>query len=172
MKRSRRITIWLLAFFGVTLGTWVSCSPLGLSRRVAQVDARAESYAAELRANPGTIGGFKVSPDGRYVALSQRVVDSFSSYLYHAIRDTLPAWVFSHYSTVSVVDGWSGERRSIVSIREAKVGSGTSHGFRWSADSRALFVTGSGSMNFNESESLCLVYLVAEDALLRPASCM
>ena len=171
MKRIGRRRLALLVFLGVLLVIIAAIVPFGLTRRVARVDARAEQYAGELRAESSSFRSIEVSPDGRYAAVSPRVVASLSTYVFRRLTDTLPAWVLSTYSTVTVLDSWGGDVRPVVSIGESSYHSGISHKFRWSADGRALLVTGAGRLNASASETLCLVYLVDEDALIRPASC-
>lgn len=163
--RDRLIVVVILLTIGLAM------APLGLTRREARVDARAEPYAAELRAHPGDGGTLALSPDGRYVAFSPRVVSSFAKYAWYALTTEYPPYIFSPYHTVSVLDAGSGDVRSIVTILEADPYSGTSHRVRWSADGRAILIVGRGSIGGGATEELCLVFRVDADELIRPAAC-
>ena len=88
------------------------------------------------------------SPDGRYVAFS---------------RDAR-----RYYHTVFVWDERTRALHPVVSIQEGDPGSGTSHEYRWTADSGALVLTGWGALPFRETENpLLYVYVVGEDKLYR-----
>lgn len=155
----------------IVLSLGLAMAPLGLTRREARVDARAEPYAEELRAQAGDGGTVALSPDGRYVAFSPRVVSSFARYAWYTLTTEYPPYVFSPYHTVSVLDAGSRDVRSIVTILESDPYSGTSHRVRWPADGRAILIGGRGSLGGAVSAELCLVYLVDADELIRPAWC-
>ena len=94
-------------------------------------------------------GGYYVgSPDGRFLALT---------------RDSRRA-----YHTVFVWDERTRRLHPVVSIQEGDPGSGASHRYRWTADSRALLISGWGSLPLHGVENpLSYVYVVEEDVLYR-----
>jgi hypothetical protein len=56
----------------------------------------------------------------------------------------------------------------VVSIQEGDPGSGASHQYRWSADSRALLISGWGALPMRSTENpLSYVYVVDADAFYR-----
>jgi hypothetical protein len=98
--------------------------------------------------DPEPGGQYVGSPDGRYLALT---------------RDARRA-----YHTVFVWDERTRSLRPVVSIQEGDPGSGASHQYRWSADSRALLISGWGALSLHEVENpLSYAYVIEEDALYR-----
>jgi hypothetical protein len=91
------------------------------------------------------------SPDGRHLAFS---------------RDA--AWA---YRTLSVWNEQDRRLRAVVSIREADPGSGRSHDYGWSRDSRALLISGRGALPLRRVVSVAYVYVPAEDVLYEVEGC-
>lgn len=98
------------------------------------------------------------SPDGMFAAVSLR------ARLYAAGRES------TH--TVNVWDRRKGTRTDVVAIGEADPGSGASHDYKWSRDSRALLIYGTGVL-WPESDwrELCLIYLPETSQLDRIEPC-
>jgi hypothetical protein len=56
----------------------------------------------------------------------------------------------------------------VVSIQEGDPGSGASHDYRWSADLRALFISGWGALPLHATEyPLSYAYVVEDEVLYR-----
>jgi hypothetical protein len=92
------------------------------------------------------------SPSGRYLALSREAASS--------------------YHTIHVWDEHEHRLRAVVSVQESDPGSGSAHDYRWSRDSRALLISGSGALPFHKLEDrLAYVYVVDEDALYKVPAC-
>jgi hypothetical protein len=119
----------------------------------------AQEFAAALtiRANdPSEIqfeGGSATSPDGR-LKLQTRTLRNY----YHEIM------ISSGLATAPV---------TVLILQEADPGSGTSHDWRWSRDSKAVFIYGSGELAGRAwSSEFMIIYLVDRRALysvnLRP----
>ena len=74
--------------------------------------------------------------------------------------------------TVEVWNPQTGARTPVITITEADPGSGRSHWYSWSADSRALFIYGSGWLPGDRSHrTLCLAYFHAERKLYQLPGC-
>jgi hypothetical protein len=98
--------------------------------------------------DPEPGGQYVGSPDGRYLALT---------------RETRRA-----YHTVFVWDEKTRRLHPVVSIQEGDPGSGASHRYRWSADSRALLISGWGALPMRAIENpLSYVYVVDGDTFYR-----
>jgi hypothetical protein len=130
---------------------WLWSPMRQLVHREPEVSARADRYTAELRSSRRGESYSVRSPDGRYVVFSVVAAE-----VYH---------------TISMLDALTGEVHRIVSVLEADPYSGSSHWVEMSADGQALLIGGRGSLAGEIPHHLCLVYLVAEDALLRPSDC-
>lgn len=102
--------------------------------------------------DPAPGSGYVASPDGRFLALSREA-----------------AWA---YHTVYVWDEQEHRLHAVMSIQEGDPGSGRAHDYRWSGDSRALFITGWGSLPLRASEQhLAYIYVVDEDAVYKVPAC-
>jgi hypothetical protein len=136
----------------------------GVALRRVHVDAEHPYRAALCNPQPApqvaprefsdpTPGSYYVpSPNGRYLALSREA-----------------AW---SYHTIHVWDEREHLLRSVVSVQEMDPGSGSAHDYRWSPDSRALLISGAGTLPFQKPEAeLAYVYVVEEDALYRVPAC-
>jgi hypothetical protein len=124
----------------------------GIVLRTPKPDPAAEEYAADLARTRGKAGpGLAVSADGRFLAFDTRAARS--------------------YHTVNVWDRWTEEVTPVVSVQEMDPGSGSSHAFTWSADSRALLISGAGGLPFRHPGKLCLVYVPGHHALHEVRPC-
>ena len=107
--------------------------------------------AAATWSDPAPGSQYVGSPDGRYLALT---------------REARRA-----YHTVFIWDERTQTLHPVVSIQEGDPGSGASHVYRWSADSRALFISGWGALPLRGVENpLSYAYVVSEDELYRVKS--
>lgn len=102
--------------------------------------------------DPAPGSDYKGSPDSRFLAFTRQ-----------AVRD---------YHTIYVWDERDRVLRSVVSVREGDPGSGRSHHYRWSRDSKALLISGWGALPLHHPErNLAYVYVVAEDTLYKVPAC-
>jgi hypothetical protein len=102
--------------------------------------------------DPAPGSGYVGSPDSRYLAFTREAARA-----YH----TIYVWNEPHRVL-----------RSVVSVREGDPGSGQSHDYRWSRDSKALLISGWGALPLQSPElNLAYVYVVAEDTLYKVHAC-
>jgi hypothetical protein len=116
---------------------------------VEMVQGQPAAAAPSTRWSDPAPGWYYVgSPDGRYLALT---------------RSTRRA-----YHTVFVWDERNRVLHEVVSVQEGDPGSGASHQYRWSSDSRALLISGWGSLPLHATENpLSYAYVVEQDVLYR-----
>jgi hypothetical protein len=149
----RRTSVVLMVAAGVAV-LWAAFhfTWRGIILRTPKADPTAERYTADLARTRGKAGpGLAVSADGRFLAFDTRAARS--------------------YHTINVWDRWTEEVTPVVSVQEMDPGSGSSHGFTWSADSRALLISGSGGLPFRQPGKLCFVYLPAHRTLHEVRPC-
>lgn len=125
-----------------------------LPYRAELCEPRAKDAPAPERAwsdpAPGT--DYVGSPDSRYLAFTRGAARS--------------------YHTIYVWNERDQALRSVVSVREGDPGSGRSHDYRWSRDSKALLISGWGALPLHNPElTLAYVYVVAENTLYKVPAC-
>jgi hypothetical protein len=126
----------------------------GLPYRAELCSPRVADPPAPQRvwSDPAPGSDYVGSPDSRYLAFTREAVRA-----YHTL------YVWNEQDRVL---------RSVVSVREGDPGSGRSHDYRWSRDSKALLISGWGALPLHDPErSLAYVYVVAEDILYKVPAC-
>jgi hypothetical protein len=102
--------------------------------------------------DPAPGSDYVPSPDSRYLAFTREAARA--------------------YHTIYVWNEQDRLLRSVVSVQEGDPGSGRSHDYRWSRDSKALLISGWGALPLQDSEShLAYVYVLAEDVLYKVPAC-
>jgi len=152
LRVPRRFLLAVLGLFFLLAWALYHLTMRGIIFPSIQQDPLAERYAADLEeASPRMTTGVAISPDGRFLA-----IDTAAARSYH---------------TINVWDRWTERIVPVLSIQEIDPGSGTSHRYTWSVDSRALLISGSGSLPFRPPGALCFVYLPKKAILHEVAPC-
>lgn len=91
-------------------------------------------------------GGDATSPDGRFTLRQRRLR--------------------SDYHEITLSRGPSTVAETVLVLQEGDPGSGTSHDWRWSRDSEAIFIYGAGTpAGHFHTNNFALIYIVAQRAL-------